>query len=85
MKRHWLTASIFTALLTLTSCTSHESREQHHEDANSAAGKVGQAAHKAAVEAGRAGQVVGRKLEKAAHDAHAGWTEAAKKDQDKKQ
>jgi hypothetical protein len=28
--------------------------------------------------------VIGRKLEKAAHDAHEGWKEAARKDQQEK-
>jgi hypothetical protein len=35
------------------------------------------------VEADKAGQVIGRKLDKAAHDAHEGWKEAARKDKGK--
>ncbi len=75
---------VVAGLLALSACGSHESVEQRHRDANSPAGKVGQAAHKAAVEADKAGRVVARKLDKAAHDAHEGWKEAARKDQDKK-
>lgn len=84
MQSRWAKVLIFTGLLALTSCTSHESREDRQKDANTPAGKVGQAAHKVAVEADHAGRVVGRKLEKAAHDAHAGWQEAASKDDNKK-
>lgn len=68
------------AAIALASCGPHESAEQRHHDANTAAGKVGQAAHYAAVKANQAGRVVGRHLEKAAHDARAGWQEAANKD-----
>jgi hypothetical protein len=71
-------------LLAANACTSRESGSERHRDANSPAGKAGQAAHKAAVEANKAGRVIGRKLEKAAHDAHEGWKEAARKDQEKK-
>ena len=68
----------------LGACTSHESADERHQDANTPAGKAGQAAHKVAVEVDKAGRVVGRKLEKAAHDAREGWKEAARKDQSKK-
>ena len=54
-------------------------------DPNTAAGKVGQAAHKAAVQVDKAGRVVGRKLDKAAHDVHEGWKEASRSDSSKKQ
>ena len=84
MSSRWPKILIFAGLVGLTSCASRESQEQHSRDANTPAGKVGQAAHKVAVEAGHAGRVVGKKLEKAAHDAHAGWQEAASKDHDKK-
>jgi hypothetical protein len=78
--------AIFLAglLLAINACNSRESQAERRRDANTPAGKVGQAAHKAAVEADKAGQVIGRKLEKAAHDAHEGWKEAAQKDQEKK-
>lgn len=79
------TTFIFVALLALSSCSSRESEADRHKDANTPAGKVGQAAHTVAVEADKAGRVINRKLEKAAHDAHEGWKEAARKDQDKNQ
>lgn len=72
------------AFLTLSACGSRESEEERHREANTPAGKAGQAAHRVAVEADKAGRVIGRKLDKAAHDAHEGWKEAARKDQDKK-
>jgi hypothetical protein len=85
MKSRCATA-IFLACLLLAgdACTSRESEAERHRDANTPAGKVGQAAHKAAVQADKAGRVVSRELEKAAHDAHEGWKEAARKDQEKK-
>jgi len=64
----------------LNACGPSESPEQRHMDANSAAGKAGQAAHKVAVEAQKAGREVARKLDKAAHDAHEGWKADARKD-----
>jgi hypothetical protein len=67
----------------LSSCRSTESSEQRHQDANTPAGKLGQAAHKVATQADRAGKVVGRKLEQAAHDAHEGWVEAGRTDRKK--
>jgi hypothetical protein len=72
------------SLLISVACGPHMSEEQRRADANSAAGKVGQAAHKAAVEADKAGRVLEQKVNKAAHDAHEGWKEAARKDSDKK-
>ena len=84
MRRPLIATSLLVGLLALNACGSRESAQQQHRDANTPAGKAGQAAHKAAVEADKAGQVIGRKLEKAAHEAHEGWKEAARKDQDKK-
>ena len=75
---------ILAGALALGGCSSHESAEQRHSDANTPAGKVGQAAHKVAVEADKAGKVAARKLQQAAHDAKAGWNEDAQKDQGKK-
>lgn len=77
-------AVILAAALALGACSSHESAEQKHSDANTPAGKLGQAAHKVAVEADKAGKVAAQKLQKAAHDAKAGWNEDAQKDQSKK-
>jgi hypothetical protein len=68
-----------TGLLGLAACGSRESEEQQRHDANTVAGKIGQAAHQAAVEADKAGRVVGRQLDKAAHDAHEGWKQDQRK------
>ena len=68
------------AALTLGACGPRETADQKHADANTPAGKLGQAAHKVAVEADKAGKVAARKLERAAHDAKAGWNEDAQKD-----
>jgi hypothetical protein len=76
---------LFTAVLTLASCTrAPEPEAKRQEDANSPAGKVGKAAHEVAVQTERAAKVTGRKLEKAAHQAHEGWKEAAREDRSKK-
>ena len=76
---------IFVAgLMTLSGCTPHESAEERHGAANTPAGKVGQAAHKVAVEADKAGRAVGRELKQAARNAHEGWKEDARKERDKR-
>ncbi len=80
MQPQRLRAILFAGLLTLSACGSSEPEPERHHDANTPAGKVGQAAHKVAVETDKAGRVIGRKLDKAAHDVHEGWKEAAKKD-----
>jgi hypothetical protein len=67
----------------LTSCAPHETQLQRRDEANTPAGKLGQAAHKAAVQADKAGRVIGKKLSEAAHDAHEGWKEDARKDKQK--
>lgn len=74
-------ATVLGVLLASAGCGPRESDQERHRDANSAAGKAGQVAHKVAVEANKAGRAVGRQLDKAAHDAHEGWKEAARKDQ----
>ena len=84
MQRKYVGAVVLTGLLLTGACGSRESEEQRHREANTPAGKLGQAAHKVAVEANKAGKVVGQKLDKAAHDAHEGWKEAARKDQGQK-
>jgi hypothetical protein len=79
------TMLIAAALLaSLAACGPHESEEQRRHEANTAAGKIGQGAHRAAVEADKAGRVIGRQLDKAAHDAREGWNEDARKDRDRK-
>lgn len=71
---------VVAALILFSGCGPRESLDQRHDDANTPAGKVGQVAHKAAVEADKAGRELGRKMEKAAHDAHEGWKEDARKE-----
>ena len=80
----YICSIIFVGLITLTACSSPPAREGRSRDANTPAGKLGQAAYKATVEVGKAGKVIGRKLDTAAHNAHEGWKEAARKDQSKK-
>jgi hypothetical protein len=70
-------------LATLFSCGMSESADQHHKEANTVAGRVGQAAYGAAKETDKAAKVAGKELSKAAHEAHEGWKEAAQKDKAK--
>lgn len=84
MRSRFVVFVILAALTLLSACSSRESRQQQHYEANTPAGKVGQAAHKVAVEADKAGRVLSHKLDKAAHDAHEGWKEDARKDQNKR-
>jgi len=74
-----LRLSAIAVLLAMAACGPRETQEQRRQDANTPAGKVGQAAHRAAVKLDQAGRVVERKLDKAAHDAHEGWNEDARK------
>lgn len=73
----WVMA--IAGMLGVASCGPHESEDQRRHDANTVAGKLGQAAHRAAIEADKAGRVIGRQLDKAAHDAHEGWKQDAQK------
>lgn len=82
--RACLSTFILVTLLVFTGCGPRESEAQRNHDANTPAGKAGQAAHRAAVELDKAGRVIGQKLDKAAHDAHEGWNEDARKQRDKK-
>lgn len=79
----YINALVLAAGMLLASCGTRETSDQRHTDANTPAGKVGQAAHKVAVEADKAGRVAERKLSQAAHDAKAGWQEDAHKDKDR--
>lgn len=74
---------LVTGFLLLNACGPRESTAERQRDANTPAGKVGQAAHKAAVEADKAGRVIDRELKQAAHDARAGWKEDARKQREK--
>jgi hypothetical protein len=73
------------ALLSLAGCLgSGQGEDQKRADANSAAGKVGKAAHAVAVQSGKAASAVGKDLSKMARQAHAGWQEASQQDKAKK-
>jgi hypothetical protein len=74
-------AILLTGLVVLGACRSSEPKPQSQRDAaDTAAGKLGQAAHKAVVEANKDAKAVGRQINKAARDAHAGWNEEARKE-----
>jgi hypothetical protein len=60
-----------------------ESASQRNHEANTAAGKVGQAAHTVAKDAGKVAKSAGRSLSKAAHEAREGWKEADRRDRSK--
>jgi hypothetical protein len=79
-QKYWA-VFLVAAFLILGSCSSRQASEQRRGDANTPAGKLGQAAHKVAVEADKASKVAAQKVSKAAHDAKAGWKEDARKDQ----
>jgi hypothetical protein len=83
-KRLLTSVFVISALVSLGGCSrTSESPQQRQADANSAAGKVGKAAHRVAVETQKAADAAGRKLAKAAHQAHEGWKEAAQEDKAK--
>jgi hypothetical protein len=86
MTLRWACATVLILAATgvFTGCSPRETPEERRRAANTAAGKLGQAAHKAATEADKAGKVIGRELKQAAHDAREGWKEDARKDQSKK-
>jgi len=85
MRFQYAGAIVLLGLMTLGACSAPPPKEGRSRDANTPAGKLGQAAYKASVEVGKAGKVIGQKLDTAAHNAHEGWKEAARKDQNKKQ
>lgn len=71
--------------LALTSCIgSRESPAERERNANTAAGKVGRAAHAVAKQTEKAARAAGKKLGQAAHEAHDGWQEAARADREKR-
>lgn len=83
-KSAFLAMGVVAAVLTFDGCIgSTESPSQRHADANTPAGKVGKAAHAVAVQTGKVASAAGRQLEKAAHQAHEGWQEAARNDKAK--
>ncbi len=79
MRARYLAALTFAAIVIIDGCGPHETEAQRRHDANTPAGKAGQVAHRAAVKADKAAAAVGRKLDKAAHDAREGWNEDARK------
>lgn len=83
MSARWTGVMIVAATMAVSGCAPRETAEERHREANTPAGKAGQAAHAIAVEANKAGKVIGRQLDKAAHDAREGWKEAARKDSNK--
>ena len=80
MRSRCLSAALLAVFIVLSACGPHESPEERRRAADTPAGKVGQAAHKAVVEANKASQVIGRQLKQAAHDAREGWKEDARKE-----
>jgi len=73
-------------ILALTSCIgSHESAAERQKNADTVAGKAGQAAHAVAKQTGKAARAAGKKLGQAAHEAQDGWRESARRDQQKTQ
>jgi hypothetical protein len=84
MWRPYLGIAILAATIGFSGCESRQSGEETRRDANTPAGKVGQAAHKAVVNVDKAGRELGRKLDGVAHDMHEGWKEDSRKSQDKK-
>jgi hypothetical protein len=84
MQQWRLLALALAGILGTSSCRTHESDAERRRDANTPAGKLGQAAHKAAVQADKAGRAIGKKLDKAAHDAREGWNEDARQNRNTK-
>jgi hypothetical protein len=71
------------AVLLLAGCGRHESTSQRRDEANTPAGKVGQAAHTVAKGTGKVLKEAGKEIGKAAHQAKEGWNEAAREDKAK--
>lgn len=84
MRPQYVFAALLAGFAILSACGPHETPEERRRAADTPAGKIGQAAHKAAVEADKASQAIGRQLRQAAHDARAGWKEDSRKERDKK-
>ena len=79
-------AILLTGLVALGACRSSEPKPHDERDAaDTAAGKLGQAAHKAVVEANKDAKAMGRQINKAAREAHAGWNEEARKEAARKE
>lgn len=72
---------LFLAVLLIAACRQPQASR---DDANTPAGKVGQAAHRVANDAGKAVKAAGKEIGKAAREARAGWNEAAERDRAKR-
>jgi hypothetical protein len=79
MRRPGLIIAALTVVACLSGCGPQMSETERHRQANTAAGKLGQAAQKASVQAQKASKTIGRELRQAARDAHEGWKESAQK------
>ena len=75
---------LLAGFIAFSGCGPRQTEEQRRQAASTPAGKLGQAAHRATVEANKASQVIRRELGQAAHDAHEGWKEDARKQREKK-
>lgn len=75
MRRAFLIGFSITAVLMMSACSSHTDNDA----ANSAAGRLGQAAHKVMKQADKAAQSMGKDLKRAARDAREGWKEEDRK------
>ncbi len=82
--KHAVTLLLAGSLVFLGACSKHETADQQRHEADTVAGKMGQAAHRAAVQADKAGRALGRQMAHAAHDAHEGWKEDAQRTKDRK-
>jgi hypothetical protein len=77
-------AFVLGSTLILSSCFgSNESSSQRERNADTPAGKAGQAAHKIAKESEKAAKEINKKLDQAAHQARDGWQKAAQDDKAK--
>jgi hypothetical protein len=72
---------VLVGFIALTACGPQETANDRRREEQTAARKVGEAAHKASVKVDKAGREIGRELRTAAHDAKEGWKDDASKDQ----
>jgi type IV secretory pathway TrbL component len=80
----WSLILALGSTLALVSCIgSNQSAAERQQDADTAAGKAGKAAHSIAKEGEKAARAAGKKLAEAARQAHAGWEEAAREERQK--
>jgi hypothetical protein len=83
--RSHASVAVVAAALFLGACGgSYESSAQRQKEANSPAGKVGQAAYQVTKATGKVLKAAGKELGKAANQAREGWKESARRDREKK-